>query len=320
MTTDAASVNTTLQEDKLQSEDRRKAYRLDMLCEEFGAFADNIEHARTTGSLIGPITGFDSVDRELCGALYPGLHVVTGNTGAGKTAFCLQVACQCGFPALYVTCEMSALELLRRITARVTETPLHQFKNPREALPAALMKKKVEESIRAAPHLVIADSTLAFWDANAILEEAERLKKTLEFEHILVVIDSLHAWASWLPSEEYDRLNVALKSFRMIAAELKCPVLYIAEQSKAANMSDAQGKGYGSAAPAGFRGIEYGAESLIGLRAKTDEKGKPITDAYGVTPVTLTFHKNRNGAAGKPIPMKFDGAFQKFSEDDGGEV
>jgi len=64
-----------------------------------------------------------------------------GQPGTGKTAFALQVAAQCGFPCLYVTCEMAPLELLRRHTARVTRTYLNRFKSgelsPRESLELA---------------------------------------------------------------------------------------------------------------------------------------------------------------------------------------
>jgi replicative DNA helicase len=296
-----------------------------MLEEDSGVFADKIEHAKLTGQLIGPITGFPDIDDELCGALYPGLHVISGNTGTGKTAFCLQVACQCGFPALYVTCEMSSLELLRRIAARVTATPLHRFKHPKYSLPSAVMKSHIRTAVESAPNLVIADSTLTFWDESSIREHAKQMKEISDTEHILIVIDSLHSWASWLNCQEYDRLNLALRSLRGIASELQCPVLYISEQSKTANRENATGGDLGSSSPAGFRGIEYGAESVIGLRAEVEdyqENGKkrfrPKVDAFGRTPLTLTFHKNRNGAPHKPLDLLFDGALQKFTVNEDG--
>lgn len=308
------SIDTGITSEVSTQETRRRSYRPDMLIKSFDTFSERIESARLTGAKIGPVTGFSQVDNELCGAFYPGLHVVTGNTGAGKTAFCLQIACQCGCPALYVTCEMSPIELLRRIAARVTDTPLHKFKNPACCISAAEMKQRARIAVESAPELVIADSTLAFWDRRSLLEQASMMRDISESEHLLIVIDSLHSWASWLNIEEYDRLNLALKSLRELASELECPVLYIAEQSKTANRANSKGQDLGSSAPAGFRGIEYGAETVIGLRAEVDELGRPISDAYGCTPVTLTFHKNRNGAAGKPISLSFDGALQRFEE------
>ena len=64
--------------------------------------------------------GLPTLDKNLGGRVAPGLSVIYGGPGIGKTAFALQTAATCGFPALYVSCEMSALELLRRIIARVT--------------------------------------------------------------------------------------------------------------------------------------------------------------------------------------------------------
>ncbi len=78
--------------------------------------------AYTSGTPPGPVTGLAELDRELGGALAPGTHVLHAGPGAGKTALAVQITSTCGFPALFVSCEMSALELLRRHTARVTWT------------------------------------------------------------------------------------------------------------------------------------------------------------------------------------------------------
>ncbi len=292
-----------------------RVYRLDMLLNEFDCYADKMEEARKTGKPLGPVTGIPSLDKELCGALQPGLHVVTGNTGSGKTAFCLQVGADCGFPCLYVSCEMKPLELLRRITARFTDTPLHKLKNPYDSLPAAEMKARVRTAIKQAPMLAIADGTLSFASPEWIRDQAYILKEAHKTEHILVVVDSLHSWAAWLDGEEYGRLGEALTQLRKLSAELNCPVLHISEQSKTANRENQKGKDFGSSAPAGFRGIEYGAESVIGLRVKVDDTGKPVYDAEYRTPVTISFHKNRNGTGGKPFGMIFEGAFQRFVEE-----
>ncbi|HZU78107.1 MAG TPA: DnaB-like helicase C-terminal domain-containing protein, partial [Dehalococcoidia bacterium] len=78
--------------------------------------------ARVAGRPRGAVTGLRTLDRELGGALAVGLHVLHAAPGIGKTSFALQAAASCGCPALFVTCEMSPLELFRRHTARVTNT------------------------------------------------------------------------------------------------------------------------------------------------------------------------------------------------------
>src|SRR5918997_1542382 len=103
--------------------------RLGDLLSDLAADASAAHDAYTSGTPRGPVTGLRTLDRELGGALAAGTHVLHPEPGAGKTALALQVAATCGFPALFVSCEMSALELLRRHTARVTSTYLGRLKS-----------------------------------------------------------------------------------------------------------------------------------------------------------------------------------------------
>ena len=75
----------------------------------------------------GPVVGLKQLDDALGGVLAPGLHIVHGQPGTGKTALGLQIAARCGARSLFVSCEMAALELLRRHTARETGTFLGSF-------------------------------------------------------------------------------------------------------------------------------------------------------------------------------------------------
>src|SRR5690349_126228 len=103
--------------------------RLGDLLGEWEADAHAAYAARVSGQARGPVTGLLRLDQELGGALTPGVHIAHGQPGAGKTAFALQAATRCDCPCLYVTAEMSPLELLRRIAARVTETFLGRLKS-----------------------------------------------------------------------------------------------------------------------------------------------------------------------------------------------
>jgi len=58
--------------------------------------------------------------RELGGGLWPGLYVLTGTPGAGKSQFAIQLAvtaADAGTPVLYVALELSTAELVARICA-----------------------------------------------------------------------------------------------------------------------------------------------------------------------------------------------------------
>jgi len=62
---------------------------------------------------------------------------------------------------------------------------------------------------------------------------------------------------------------------------------------------------------AGHRGIEYGCETLFDLGCQKDAK----PDASGEIEVTLSIEKNRNGAKGRQVKLRFHGALQRFRED-----
>jgi len=258
--------------------------------------------ARLSGQPRGPISGLPKVDAELGGALPPGLHIIHGQPGAGKTAFVLQLAGSCGCPALFISCEMSPLELLRRSTARVTGTYLRRLKTGE--LPPGDSLALAKRTIAACPQLVLADATRAFADPGWLRDAA--LATRGEEQNLLVVLDSVHTWADAAPgaAAEYEALNAALASLRALGHMLDCPVLAVAERNRVSM------KGGGLNAGAGTRKLEYCAETVLDLARDPDAS----PDAAGEVPVQLVFAKNRNGAAGKKVELLFNGALQKFTE------
>ena len=250
----------------------------------------------------GPVTSYPTLDRELGGALAPGLHIVHGSPGVGKTAFALQVGTTCGCPCLYISCEMGALELFRRVTARVTDTYLGKFKTGE--LPPDFSLDKAKKAAEAASSFAILDATRAWASAAVIQQLAEGVKG--DHCHLLIIVDSIHSWieGSDVVGNEYELLNLGLGSLRKIAQTLDCPIIAVAERNRA-NM-----KTGGLSAGAGSRKIEYGAESVFDLNRDEDAK----RDTHGEADVTLTLAKNRNGSPGYRIKLKFNGALQRFRE------
>jgi replicative DNA helicase len=254
----------------------------------------------------GAVTGLAALDRELGGALSPGLHIAHGGPGVGKTAFALQAAASCGAPALYVSAEMSALELFRRHVARATETYLGRLKSGE--LPPADSLALARRGAAAAPQLAIADATQAAAAPTWLRLVAEQLRG--DAEHLLIVVDSVHSWAFGIGegAPEYELLTEALAQLRALALALGCAVLGVAERNRA---SMAAG---GLSAAAGNRRFEYGAETVFGLNRDRDDKGDAPPDAASEVAVTLTIEKNRNGSPGRRIPLRFHGALQRFRE------
>jgi replicative DNA helicase len=258
--------------------------------------------ARQHGHPLGVKTGFERLDKVLGGYLEPGLHVTHGQPGSGKSALAWQMAASCGCPALYVTCEMAPLELLRRLTARVTDTYLGRLKSGE--LSPDEMQALGQRALAAAPHLYLLDATTKAVPADQLLQSARAVRATSP--HFLLVVDSLHAWADCDGASEYEGLNRALADLQQTAAVLDCPVLALAERSRAAMNSG------GISAGAGTRKLEYSAVSVLDL--SQDEEVSPLGAISGEVSVRVKVLKNRSGAPGAEVDLLFHGALQRFSE------
>ncbi len=275
---------------------------------DFVADAEAAYLARQSGIHRGPVTGFTELDEAISGYLAPGIHVVQAAPGAGKTAFCLQVAAHNGFPALYVTAEMGVRELFRRTVARETETFLGKLKSGELGQEAAI--RLAAETVAKLPHLAFLDATRGFASPEVIRDSAEALREQAGSEHVLIVIDSLHVWARSARgsdglgiASEYELINAGLRAISQIASDLYCPVLSVSHRNRAGNTGSGgmhSGKGSGD--------IEYEAESVFELTPKSEQE-----DAAGEKDIDLSIHKNRNGILRKNIPLKFSGRLQLFS-------
>src|SRR5215213_9610771 len=271
---------------------------------EWEADAQAAFDARVNGLARGPVTGLASLDATLGDCLAPGLHVMHGGPGVGKTCLALQVAATCGCPALYVSAEMRPLELLRRLTARETGTFLGTLKSG--ALAPADSLALARWAVAACSGLALVDACDAF-AAPDWLREAARIVQG-DARHVLLVVDSVHSWAEGAPGEltEYDRLNAAIAALRTLAGQLGAPILAVAERNRA---SMAAG---GLSASAGSRKFEYTGESVWDLAEDKDASAPSPHEKA----ITLHVAKNRSGAAGRKVRLAFHGALQKYTDRD----
>jgi replicative DNA helicase len=279
---------------------------------EFRQDADAAHEARVSGKPRGPITGLSTLDNELSGAFAPGLHFVHGQPGTGKTAFGLQVAAEAKCPAMFVTCEMAPPELLRRHTARTTDTYLGRLKSGE--MDGETAEALALRAIKAAPDMSFADATrmtipafpraLKPTEPNPNLFEFAQIVRG-ESKHLLIVLDSLHTWTQSTSAgvSEYEALNSAIYTLQTLASQLRCPILIISERNR-----DSMKTG-GLNAGAGTRKIEYQGESVIDLSRTSD-----VSEGMNEAEVTVTLSKNRHGVNGKKIHLLFSGALQRFRE------
>ena len=245
------------------------------------------------------------MDKKIGGFIANGVHIIHGQPGSGKTAFILQIAAACGCPCLIVTCEMTPLELFRRIIARATGTFLGRLKTG-ELTPDAAMRLAYQ-ALETCPDLYLMDSTRSYALPSDILEASKEIQKRSGVGHFLLVVDSVHAWAGGDEESgetEYDKLNSHLMTLGRMAAGLKCGILAVAERNRASMKLNGQNSS------AGTRKFEYGGDTVFGLERNQEEK----PDGEGMVNVKLHVSKNRNGELGE-IALRFHGATQTFKEE-----
>lgn len=256
-----------------------------------------------SGKSPGPQTGIDSLDEIIGGFLSPGLHVLQAAPGAGKTAMGLQIASDCGSPCLYVSCEMPAVELFRRLIARTTKTFLGKLRPGQLATETLL--KLAARTAEACNSFAVLDCTKAWASTTTLHEMASLLCESRNSQNCLIILDSLQYWAR---SEdggagEYEAINEGLRGLAEVAFARSSPLIIVSHRSRQGNK---QGGGLHSAKGSGL--VEYVAETVIDLEREKD------MDARGKFGTTLSIHKNRHGEAGKEISLLFHGALQNFEE------
>lgn len=273
---------------------------------ELVADAEAAAAAKARGVPRGPQVGLEEIDRAIGSYLAPGVHLLQSPPGTGKTAFSLQMAANCGFPALFVSCEMPRLELVRRVVARTTNQFIGKFKDG--SLSPEHVRRFAVKGLAAVPKLAIMDATRAYADPyDDILTAAEDLRGRFEAEHVLVVLDSLQVWSKGkgLDATEYERVNAHLLAIGRVASMLNAPVLAVSHMNRAGNKAQ-KGDTGGMHAGKGSGDLEYAAETVIELKKREKEGDEWRID--------LTLHKNRHGESDLTIPCFFDGRVQSFRE------
>jgi replicative DNA helicase len=274
---------------------------LSALLGDLRADANAAHEAYSTGTPRGPHIFLPKLAQTLDGAWSTGVHVLHGVPGAGKTAWGLQAAAQSNVPTLYVSAEMSILELVRRLIARSSGEYLGRL---RGELSGETMERLALATFAKSPHLAFVDATQV-WPSTDWLKEAA-LSIVRDSPYLFIVVDSLHSWAEGMPvgnATEYDTLNTGLAALRKLAGVLSCAVLVIAERNRMSM------KGGGQSAGAGTRKIEYSAETVLDLVCDDEAE----EDGAHEKPVELRVVKNRNGKKA-PIQMTFNGALMRFKE------
>jgi replicative DNA helicase len=246
------------------------------------------------------------------GHFRPGLIVLAGMAGCGKTALALTIAARAQCAAVYATFEMSVEELMDRHICRETGEFIDKF------FDGAISRKKAGElydrTKEAMPWLVHFDGLHPSATREDLKLAAIAAREVCEREtgskHLLIVIDSFHAMvrkfglvtAEGKSVTEYTATNLMVNYLLGLKNELRASILLIGEQSNTNQNTDAL-------SAADSRALAYAPNQFITLTLDTQRK-----HSKGHVDVTATFAKNRRGIPRKKVALEFRGRTMSFAQ------
>lgn len=299
----------------------------DFLLEELPALLD--QKAQGKGALY-PV-GLKDIDEALGGGLYPGLHVLGGVTGGGKTALALHIAesnARAGRPVLFVTFEQSRAELWTRLISPRVGMPLRMFRTggtPEAPLGGRLLAHEAYQDLadNVAPNLLVFEgdgtSGAQQWGVDRIAAEVRRLRKAFG-QSPLVILDYLQRMPSDFDGDKRLKVDDVVMALQVrLGREEQAPVLLLSSLSRG---------NYGELLPLPLDkrletfkesgGIEYTAYSATLIYPLSDTSAMmlglspaPVPGSPGARLgggwryVVLDMVKNREGEAGLQLCLKW---------------
>jgi replicative DNA helicase len=197
-----------------------------------------IDARLTHGGLAGSVeTGFTELDALTGGLNASELVIIAGRPSMGKTALATNIATHAavdrGHTTLFVSLEMSRLELVERMLCSYGKINGHKLRNG--MLPAADKRKLPEASSKMSQAPLFIDDSPSR-TMTEIAAAARRLKRRAKLD--LLVIDYLQLIEPDNPhdprQEQVARIARRLKG---LARELKIPVLCLAQLNRQAEVS-----------------------------------------------------------------------------------
>lgn len=280
---------------------------------------------------------WDNVNEALSGGLWPGMYVLVGNTGTGKSQWALQTAlfaAQSDIPILYIGLELDELSIVARLLGLLSEQRWSYLAHGYDRSNIEKVISKFGAELEKLPiHTEFAPPY--GWNYNRLerkaklMREKYPLKKDSEGQVIrgsrpfMIIIDYLQIVAAPPNVREDLRTRVQKTAYaaRAIARELDAIVLLLSSTAREnysvlGGSESKKGQALGEGNPARLVGlgkesgeIEYGADGVFVL---SREPWKDKKAPQGGTVNHLAIAKNRSGP---PAWCRLRFNFDRFEEE-----
>ena len=257
-----------------------------------------------------------SLNRMFSGGLWPGLHILVGNTGSGKSQFSLQIALHAArqhIPVLYIGLELGQVDLVARLLGLMTHrrwsrlylgaggtSEMSELESQHAEALAEL--QKIPFHLEVCPPMG--------WSYDGLYAQARAMREQYPLLHgpgsrpFLIVLDFLQLVSSpdGVREELRERIGRAAYAGRAAARDLDAAVLMISSTSRdnyAILGGDGKQKlGQGSAARLVGLGkesgeVEYAADTVTVLCRDPEKESKKNADAEDWSSLWVALAKAR---------------------------
>lgn len=262
-------------------------------------------------------TGIRPLDRWLMGGMRPGIHVLMGTPGAGKSSLALQVAVNVaakGGRVAVVSAEMTAQECAARVCSCLSLKHAGGLEPFKWSDWERMGRRGEESGIEALDVMGNLLPGLMFVDDGPAVGEAglcDLVREAGAAGCSLVVVDYLQRVRPADPAaNQFDGVSAVVRSLTAAAKAGGVPVLLVSSMNREAQKRD--GEGVTLTGGRGTGDIEYDAKSVWMLRNVLDAPGDHAT-----RDVSLYVAKARNGHSSLTSPcctLAFAPAYNALEE------
>ncbi len=268
----------------------------------------NIDNS-DTASVVG--TGFEELDKILMGGFRPGQSIIlAARTSVGKTAFAGQLLVNMSVhqnvPAVFVTLEMSRLEIMQRIVCNLSDVPMEVANGFYKA--AQYQTKKICEAVhkfdQSTFHIIEA-TTMSVEDLEFSLSAWMK-----DNELRLCFVDQLDKLtvANWEGKDDRERKSAVSTALKGAARRLGIPIVTLTQinregaKQERPRVIDLKGSGQ----------IEQDGDIVLLLHSEENANREKAESERKTGVIEVGIAKNRNGRRGVTLSLRHIGDRFRF--------